>query len=241
MVSMQSSGTHWLKHLLTHALAIKYNVPPPEYVQNALSNAIIGHPKHIRMYSDLPRIASSHSIPHALLGMPLLHRFLHFPRYVVLVRDIRASLVSHYEKRSKDYDVSFSEYLRGDPAGRRFHVDIWWFMHFMNRWGSVNETLGDKVLVVKYEELRQNTQMEVRSVFEHFGIDMPDAVIAQAVAESTKEKMIKKVKEDHWQQGVIRIDSRDPLEWYTNDDKEFFMKTIKDNAQHTFGYNYWAK
>lgn len=240
MVSMQNSGTQWLKHMMSNALALKYDVPPPKYVQNELSNELIGHPKHKRIHPHLPRIASSHSIPHILLGSPLLHRFLRFPRYVVLVRDIRAALVSHYEKRKEKYGIPFSEYLHGDPSGKRFQVDIWWYLHFMNRWGAVQASLPGEVLVVRYEELRRDTEVGLREVFRHIGIDMPDAIITAAVAESSKEKMARKVKQDHWHQGVVRMDERDPLTWFGEEDIRFFTATLAENARYTLGYSYWS-
>lgn len=238
MVSMQNAGTQWLKHMMSLALARKYDVPPPKYVQNELSNELIGHPRHQRKYPDLPRIASSHSIPHILLGTPFLHRHVKFPRYVILVRDMRASLVAHFEKKKHVYKVSFSEYLKGDVSGKRYSADIWWYIHFLNRWGEVVKSLGDEVLIVKYELLKEDASGLLGSVFAHIGIEMDDEVLQFAVSGSTKEEMLKKIDPNHWHQGVVRVDNRDPLDWFSKEDRVLFENILADNLKHDFGYEY---
>ncbi|MFT5349403.1 MAG: hypothetical protein ACI9MF_000215, partial [Gammaproteobacteria bacterium] len=104
LISMHQSGTHWLKHMLATALTHKLDLPPPQYIH---ANDVIPGPKGPPVNKILPRIVSSHSIPHALLGSRLFRRLVKLPPYVVLVRDIRATLVSTYEKWKEHYNCDF--------------------------------------------------------------------------------------------------------------------------------------
>ena len=123
MVSMHQSGTHWLKHMLSVVMSPEYGLPIPELLQD---DSIIGHPKSPPKHTNAPRIVHSHTITAPVLAWPLVHELFGLPRYLILVRDPRAALVSHYEKWKDRYQVSFSEFLRGDPRGKRFRKDIWW-------------------------------------------------------------------------------------------------------------------
>ncbi len=98
LITGQHSGTHWIKWMLSHALAHHYGVDPPRYFNNASSNDLIGHPKHRRIHPHLPRIASSHSIPPYALDWAWLRALRRPPPYAVVVRDVRDVLVSNFEK-----------------------------------------------------------------------------------------------------------------------------------------------
>jgi hypothetical protein len=138
LVTGQHSGTHWIKWMLSHALAHKYDVPPPRYYNNASSNDLIGHPKHPRQYPNLPRIASTHTIPPYAFQWGWVRGMLPLPPYVVVVRNIPDVLISNYEKwRGVRYDVDFSTYVAGDPTSKAYVCDVWWYVHFLNRWGEV--------------------------------------------------------------------------------------------------------
>ena len=134
LISMHQSGTHWLKHMLASALTDKYGLPAPQYIH---ANDVIAGPKDKRLSDVMPHLVSAHSIPHALFRSKLFHSHVSLPPYVVLVRDIRASLVSNYEKWKDHYACEFEEFLLGDVSGQRFNNDIWWCIRFFNRWGEV--------------------------------------------------------------------------------------------------------
>ena len=68
---MHQSGTHWLKFMLANALSYQYGSPPPAYNH---ANDIIGGPRDAIVYPQLPRLISSHSMPHPLLARAWAHR-----------------------------------------------------------------------------------------------------------------------------------------------------------------------
>jgi hypothetical protein len=54
VITMQHSGTHWLKFMMSTALALQLELPPPRFVHNDSSNDFIGHPKHARLHDRAP-------------------------------------------------------------------------------------------------------------------------------------------------------------------------------------------
>ncbi|MGR8920570.1 MAG: sulfotransferase domain-containing protein [Gammaproteobacteria bacterium] len=238
LVTMQHSGTHWLKFMLSVALAEELGLPPPQYVHNDSSNDFIGHPKHARRYPQAPRIASTHSIPHALYDSRLLRAFLRFPPNVVLVRDLRAALVSNYEKWKTRYDVPFSQYLRGDPSGRRYIMDIWNGLHFMNRWARVRRRFPRAVRLIRYEDLEADTATVLAGVFSHFGLDIGAAAITTAVAAGSKDNMAARLDPQAPVQNIIRRSERPPSEWFDAADRAFFERTVERYLDERCGYDF---
>ena len=240
IVSAQNSGTQWFKYLMSCAIAHKYELPIPEHTANNFSNDFIGHPKHQRKYSETPKIASTHQIPHYFYDARLFRLLMDFPKSILLTRDIRHALVSNYEKWKDRYNVSFSEYLKGDISEKKYVADIWWFIRFYNRWGRVIKRYPEHTHIVRYEDLKTDTFRELAQTFDHLGITIDDASIEFAISESSKEKMSAKTGETfkEGQGHFVRKDNRDPLEWYSNEDMVFFKNTIRDNLKFDFGYPY---
>jgi hypothetical protein len=145
-------------------------VAPPQFYNNASSNEIIGHPKHKRIHPQLPRIATSHTIPPYALDWRWLRLFLKFPPFAVVVRDPRDVLVSNYEKWREKYAVPFSTYLEGDISGRKYICDIWWYIHFMNRWGRVAKRFPKQTLVLRYEDFFVDPRGNLERLGRWFGL-----------------------------------------------------------------------
>ena len=238
LITMQHAGTHWLKYMMSTAIANQLGLPPPRYIHNASSNDFIGHPKHPRQYPQAPRIASSHSIPHALVDSSTVRAALNFPRYAILVRDIRAALVSNYEKWKVRYAVSFSEYLRGDFSGKRYVMDIWWCLHFLNRWARVRERFPDETLIACYENLEENPVTEIKRVFSHFRVVIAGEHIHGAVRGASKDEMAGKLDPAEPVSNLIRDDNRPPSAWFNDEDKRFFDETLARYLRADYGYDY---
>ena len=238
LVTMQHSGTHWLKYMMSAAIAHHLGLPPPAYIHNASSNEFIGHPKQPRRYSHAPRIASSHSIPHLWLDSGIFRKFFKLPRYALLVRDMRAALVSNFEKWKSRYGVGFGEYLRGDPAGQRYVMDIWWCMHFLNRWGRVARRYPEQVMVVRYEDLGADAVGEITRIFDHFALAIPCRHIQRAVADSTKEKMVQRLDPNQAERNIVRSDEAPASAWFDTEDRSYFDATLAHHLDDDFGYDY---
>lgn len=190
IVSMKQSGAHWLKNVLSEIFIQIYELPPLEHIQD---DSIIGHTKSKPVYSQIPHIVHSHGFPHALtLRLPLIH----YPKYLLLLRDLPTSLVSHYERFKGDYNnVDFGTYLRGDVGQKKYFSDIYSRIRFMNEWGDVIARAPNSVHLLKYEDMLGGTVEPIRALCDYFEIDgATDEILEIAIARNTKEIMAKKTK-----------------------------------------------
>ncbi|MSQ69360.1 MAG: hypothetical protein EXR83_14425 [Gammaproteobacteria bacterium] len=226
LITMQNSGTHWLKHMMSTALALEFNLPPPAFLENNLSNDFIGHPRHPRRYPQVPRLASTHSIPHVWFDSRLLRSCVAIPRYTVLVRDLRAALVSNYEKHKVHYGVTFKEYLRGDPRGRRYVFDLWGGIHFLNRWGRVRRRFPADTLQVRYEDLQTTPETVLTAIFAHFGIALAPRHLAPAIASGSKQRMTQLKSPNNPAQRIVRDDARPAVAWFDAEDRQYFDRVV---------------
>ncbi len=243
IASMHQSGTHWLKYMLGLTLAKLYNLPPPAYIQD---DTIVGHPKSPPRYRQIPQLVHAHSIPHYLLRSRTIFKLLHFPLYLILIRDIRDALVDHYEKFKGEYDVDFSTYLRGDvrrkrqaTSGQRYADDIWVRIRFLNGWGAVIERHPEHAAMVTYEELLADTPGQLARVCDHFNIKgVTPELLDEVVALASKEEMAK-LPNPKENRTVVRMDPRPADEWYSDADRRFVAEVLRRNLKYTFGYKYW--
>lgn len=246
LVTGQNSGTHWLKYMIGLAIAKHWNLPEPQHVDNQHSNELIGHPKHKREYASAPRIASSHSIPHYFVGSSVIRAFVRFPPYFILVRDMRDALVSNYLKHERVYTTNFSQYLRVEPGSHRYIMDVWWYIHFLNRWGNVIARFPEQTKFIRYEDLRADPKAGLDRIFRHFGYNLPAEIIDYAVANASKRQMNEKVS-PHNPVRFIRADNASaqtsaenklPGELFSDDDRHYLAKITAENLRHDFGYDY---
>jgi hypothetical protein len=235
IVSMQQSGSHWIKNMLAGVLSQLYGLPPLAHIQD---DSIIGHTKSPPVYKNIPQIVHSHGYPHALtLGLPGLH----YPKYLVLVRDLRASLVSHYERFRGDYaGADFSAYLRGDVRQKTYHSDIWSRMRFMNEWGRVLERHPDRTLLLRYEDMKADAPGALRRACAFFGIAGAEGAIDNAVAAATRDRMAEKPN-PAVTTTVVRPEPRASLDdYFTPQNQAFFEDTVRRYLKYDMGYNYLA-
>src|SRR5215510_1771769 len=86
LVTSKNSGTHWLKFMLSCAIAEQYGVPPPRRSSGHEADRIIGHPRWPQR-ARVPRIGSSYTIPSIAFTWTWLVWEMPHPPVVVLVRD----------------------------------------------------------------------------------------------------------------------------------------------------------
>jgi hypothetical protein len=234
IVSMQQAGTHWLKNMLAHVMSEIYDLPPLEHIQD---DSIIGHTKSPPKYSHIPQIVHSHGFPHALtLGLP----FLHYPRYVVLVRNIQDSLISHYERFHDSHyeDIGFSEYLLGDARQKKFRSDIYTRIRFLNEWGDMAQKHPEQVLVVRYEDMKADPVAEMSRVCEFLEIKGASLEhYMRAVEATTKDKMAQKPNPDV-KTTVVRLERKPASEYFSPKNQIVFDDICSRFLRHDFGYGY---
>lgn len=241
LVTGQHSGTHWVKWMLSHAIAHHYGVEPPKYYDNGSpeSNTIIGHPKHERIYKQLPRIASTHSRPSYPLQWGWLRNAVKFPPYALVVRRIEDVLISNYEKWKHEYKVSFSEYLKGDPRGRKYICDIWDYVYFMNRWGDVMQSMPQTVCLLRYEDFRQDRAGSLKRIADHFGLLLSQAAIEQGALMGDKGVM-EKHSDPSFDVHAVRQDGVGEAA-YTDTDRVWVQTVLDKYLRHDLGYDFFAR
>jgi hypothetical protein len=225
--------------MLACAITRELGLPPPRY---AYAGDVIGGAKKPLVYPGIPSFGHSHTIPSPLMGSKLLRIFYHFPRYVILVRNMRSMLVSHYEKYKPEYNCGFSEYLRGDVTNRRFDSDIWWCIRFQNAWGGIMEKFPDEFVVVKYEDMVVNALKQLQIVNTFLGLNLSQESLQYGVDESTKEKMSAKPKKAprkvENRRIAVRMNNQNDEALFSAEDDIFFKKTCKAFLEYDFGYDY---
>jgi hypothetical protein len=234
IVSQHQSGTHWLKYMMANALSHQHCLPPPKYNH---ANDFIGGPKDPIIYPDLPRLISSHSIPP--LTAPLLVKFnqVKLPKYVLLVRDIRASLVSNYRKWKERYSVDFNEFLLGDPAGKKYNSDLWWSIRFLNAWGHLNTVYSENMLTVHYESLIENTEMELNRVSNFLKLRLSAEAISFGVQSASKSAMTLSADPER-PKGEVNQGELNYFEWYAPADRALFTARCLKYLKFDFNYDY---
>jgi hypothetical protein len=236
LVTMHQGGTHWLKYLLTHVITRELGLPQPRTINE---NLVIGGPHERPPYDTRPRLGHSHTIPGPLLHWLLYLPAAGFPRYVVLVRDMRDTLLAHYAKWGARYACSFAEYLRGDLGRRRFDKDIWWDIRFMNAWGALVTRHPSRSLVVRYEDLRADAPTWLARVLEFLAVPLADraAAIGAALAVASKEQM---AALDLAPEGtpVVRDEQRAWEDWYSAADRAWLRAVWSRFLRYDFGYGY---
>lgn len=236
LVTAKNSGTHWLKYMLSCAIAAQYGVAPPERTNGPESDTIIGHPRRPRRYAQLPRIGSSHNLPSRAFVLPVLRDVLPTRPTVILVRDIRDAMLSNYLKWRQQYGVDLSTYVRGDPFGRRYVADVWWYVHFFNVWGSFARVHADKALVVRYEDLRQDPARWVDLAARRLGVRLSEDALAAGIAHQDREAIRSRL-EARAQEVVPDAQTRSAVAFSAEDDA-LLQVTLRRHLRHDFGYGY---
>lgn len=243
IVTMHQSGTHWLKHMLACAIAKEKGLPPPK---DAFAGDMIGGNKDPVKFEGVPLFGHSHTIPSFLITSTLLDKIIKRPRYVILVRDIRSMLISHYEKFRNYYKCDFSDYLRGneDIVHKRFASDIWWCIRFQNAWGRMIEKFPDQCLLLKYENIMADPLSGIKNINSFLGLNLSDEALIYGVQESTKDKMKakplkpqRKMKKKHNRE-VVRTGTKPREYYFDSDNLKYFKETCKKFLKYDFGYDY---
>ncbi len=140
---------------------------------------------------------------------------------VYLVRDPRAVVLSEHRFQTmhgfsnQDFDRFLEDFLEGRVHGLgawNRHVQSW-----------LDSPLGDRLLIVRFEELRADPQSVLASVLSHLGVRATVADISRAIERNTIENM--RVKEDaselHKSRGDLRhVNSGQTAGWRDRLDSE---------------------
>jgi hypothetical protein len=235
LITGKNSGTHWLKFMLSCAIAEQFGVPHPTHASGRTADAIIGHPRWAPAYPQLPRIGSSHTIPSIAFAWQMC--FLAHPPVVVLVRDIREAMLSNYVKWRQQYGGSFTEYVQGDPMGRRHVADVWWYIHFFNRWGDIACANPQNILVVRYEDLKSSPEYWLRHIAAHVKVPLSNRAYDVALQFVGRTAMRTRLDPSHQETIIPSEAARDSIR-FSDADEKILQDILRRNLRHDFGYGY---
>ena len=186
LISGHNSGTHWLRFMLSSAIAHRLGLPRPIHSSGPESDVYIGHARHRRRYPQAPRIGSSHHMPSRLVALLGAVGLVRLPPVVLLVRNLPDSLISYFFKwREIKALGGLDEFVARAPSAQG--VDLWWFIRFFNRWGRLRRVFPRSVMVVRYEEVEHDPATWVRRIWAHWGVELDEADLAAAMAVSSRE------------------------------------------------------
>jgi hypothetical protein len=233
MVTGKNSGTHWLKYMLSCALAHDWGVEAPAQTSGPEGDAIIGHPRWAPKYPDRPRIGASHTIPSGAFAWPVFRTLLRVKPTVALVRDIRQAMLSNYLKWN--YNVSMDAYVEGKPGGKKFISDAWWYVHFYNRWGDIAAAQPDRVLIVRYEDIQAQPEFWLRKVGAHYGFTLSDAAI-QAGLQFTGRDAIRQRLGSEEDKRIVPDDEKRAAMKFEDRHLAVLSDIFRRHLRHDFGY-----
>jgi hypothetical protein len=186
LISGHNSGTHWLRFMLSSAIAHRLDLPRPAFSSGPHSDVYIGHARHRRKYPQAPRIGSSHHMPSRLIGVLGALGLVRLPPVVLLVRRLPDSLISYFFKWRQIKQLGpLDSYVARPPSAEG--VDLWWFIRFFNRWGVLRQVFPHAVMVVRYEDVERDPETWVRRIWAHWRVDLDEADLAAAMAVSSRE------------------------------------------------------
>jgi uncharacterized membrane protein YkvA (DUF1232 family) len=235
LITGKNSGTHWLKFMLSCALAEQFGVPRPRWASGRDAGNIISHPKWPH-HADLPWIGSSHTIPSVVFSWAWFCHFLPHPPVVVLVRDIDAAMRSNYMKWRQRYDTTPSRYVRGDPNGRRYIADVWWYIHFFNRWGDAARAQPNNILVVRYEDLKASPDCCIRRIAGHYGIQLSNEAIAAALCYVDRDAIRLLLDPTDKEFVIPPVDASASV--FAPADEAYIWSAMRRHLRYDFGYGY---
>lgn len=239
LVTSKNSGTHWIKYMLSVALAETYDVPPPEYFSEAATQNYIGSPKHVSPYEALPPLAFAHTIPHALFDQRALHTAFNLPPYVLQVRHPMQILASHFTKWNYQLQTDWLTFLKGDPTGDLYRCDLFWLARFWNRWGDLQSRFPDKILRVHYEEVQADARRALEAISSHWQINLTPKAIDMALEAGTKDAMAKKV-DPNAEKNVLQRRSDSLEDMFSGEALVIYQDIVGQYFRHDLGYDLLA-
>jgi hypothetical protein len=240
LVSGKNSGTHWLRFMLSHAMAERYGLPPPVHSSGRTSEDFVGHPRWARKHPEIAYIASSHNLPSRALTWRWLRWLFDLPPVVLLVRDPKEAMLSHFVKWRDVLGLSLHDYIHNSSTKRKQLADGWWYIDFFNRWGQMANCAPDHVLVVRYEDLQVAPVLWLNRISTHLGLGLDAQAIDAAMHVSSREAVRSTLDPAYGETIVPDAGDRARIRLSPADDAVLSAQ-FDAHLRHDFGYGHVRK
>jgi len=241
LISYPKCGRTWLRMLLSRALESHYGAPDIDYLGgDFLGGNVPGAPRIRVSHDDDPHWKTAR-------GLDRRKRRYRGKKVVLLVRDPRDVVVSMYFERSRReraYEGSLSQFLHE----RRGSLDT--ILAYYNVWAGARGIPSD-LLVVRYEDLRRNTEAELLRLLSFLGIEgVAPETLQEAAHFASFENMRKMESSGAVESGRLRPrDPQDPesfktrrgkvggfVDYLSADEIEDVERRIRSGLDESFGY-----
>lgn len=236
LVTSKNSGTHWLKYMISIALADSHGIERPEFFSENAVRPYIGSPKDKPSFAQLPRLAFSHTIPHRLADWKWARNMAKLPPYVLAVRHPMGILASHFAKWNYQTETDWLTYLKGDPSGKSFRCDVYWIARFWNRWGKLRNEDPDRFLTVHYEDTLADTRAIIERVAQHWQLELTEDAVDAALAEGTKSAMAERI-DPQGEPNVLQNRQETASDLFVGDALKIYTEHIETLFEHSLGYD----
>ncbi|MDB5447656.1 MAG: hypothetical protein JWQ97_2973 [Phenylobacterium sp.] len=234
LISGHNCGTHWLRHMLSAAIARHLDLPPPARSSGPESDAFIGNPRHPPRHAGAPRIGSSHHLPSRLVGVLARLGLVRLPPIVLLVRNIPDAVLSYFFKWRETKGLgALEDYLAKAPEAQG--VDLWWYIRFFNRWGALSGAFPRTVLVVRYEDMEEAPAEWVRRIWAHWGVTLNEEALAAAAAASSRANLTARLDPAYGEDVAPDPRLRQRLRFRAAE-AAILQRRLAVHLRHSFGY-----
>jgi hypothetical protein len=240
LVSGKNSGTHWLRFMLSHAMAERYGLPPPVHSSGRTSEDFVGHPRWARKHPEIAYVANSHNLPSRALTWRWLRWLFDLPPVVLLVRDPKEAMLSHFVKWRGVLGLSLHDYIHNSSTKRKQLADAWWYIDFFNRWGQMAKCAPDHVLVVRYEDLQVAPALWLKRISTHLGLGLDARAIDAAMDVSSREAVRSTLDPAYGEMIVPNAGDRARVHLSPADDTVLTAQ-FDEHLRHDFGYGHVRK
>ncbi len=241
LITLPSAGTHWVRTMLARALIESFDLPEqittirqPEIIPPFLDKTA-----RFKYNTDcaIPRIQHSHAAYSSLFGRR---------RVLLLVRDLRDALVSHYKiySRAIDANISFSDFLQGHIKEKSTQHNIETRIEFLNSWWDHRQLFPD-FKVVCFEEMKAKPRETLQQCLEFAGIPSLAAEKLEEVLDFCSIENMRKMEEAYPNprfKGLLAKIGQGKTggynEYFSTADRDWFLRRVNEGLQHNFGYNY---
>jgi hypothetical protein len=179
LISYPKCGRTWLRMMIGKALAEEFHLP--------MVNPLNLNEYH-RYSGQIPRIKVGHDDkPHRKKPADIERDKQQYGRSKVIFlvrdpRDVITSLYYHMTYRLQASNGSISEFIRKEVGG------IHSLITFYNIWAE-NQEQTAAFLLVRYEDLHQRPQEELKSIFNFMGVEVAAMSIEKAIMQSSFQNM----------------------------------------------------